>query len=179
MTSEFGALFVVLGAAYFSVQGQKGGFLPAPIAALSTVPLSGPRGSLSSVFIPAGRLGTAPSRYTPSGVAEPFLWQAVAPGIPFLRSGFVPVDFVHRASRFYYLFFNYLSYYLYVLPVWYKTTLFRVTRLVLENSPESLLPVDKSLLGENCPLTALLGRGGCFWACLTRRGSLLGLLRGA
>ena len=35
----------------------KRGFLPAPIAALSGTPLSGPRGSLSSVFIPAGRLG--------------------------------------------------------------------------------------------------------------------------
>ena len=35
----------------------KGGFLPAPIAALCSMPLSGPRGSLSSVFIPAGRLG--------------------------------------------------------------------------------------------------------------------------
>ena len=38
----------------------KRGFLPAPIAALCNMPLSGPRGSLSSVFIPAGRLGTAP-----------------------------------------------------------------------------------------------------------------------
>ena len=51
------------------------------------------------------------------------------------------------SSRSYYLFFNYLSYYLYVLPVWYmnrrgvlpvwyKTTPFRVTRLVLKNSQE-------------------------------------------
>ena len=117
MRGQFWALFVVLGAACFSVQGQrggctgkkrggvpaphslksfvfrglslligfpradtekfgetiatppkKGGFLPAPIAALSTVPLSGPRGSLSSVFIPAGRLGKdAPERRGSSG----------------------------------------------------------------------------------------------------------------
>ena len=41
----------------------KTGGHAAPIAALSTVPLSGPRGSLSSVFIPAGRLGKdAPKR---------------------------------------------------------------------------------------------------------------------
>ena len=33
-------------------------------------------------------------------------------GFPF-RSGFSLVDFVHRVSRSYYLFFNYLSYYLY------------------------------------------------------------------
>ena len=63
--------------------------------------------------------------------------------------------FIHSRRRSYYLFFNYLSYYLYVLPVWYtnrggmlpvwyKITPFRVTRLVLENSPESPLPVDKT-----------------------------------
>ena len=28
------------------------------------------------------------------------------------------VDFIHRSSRFYYLFFNYLSYYLYGYPVY-------------------------------------------------------------
>ena len=83
---------------------------------------------------------------SPLGVGYPGVWVWVW--------FFVPVDFVHRASRSYYLFFNYLSYYLYVLPVWYKnrggvlpvwykTTLFRVTRLVLENSPASLAPVDK------------------------------------
>ena len=43
-------------------------------------------------------------------------------------------DFVHRASRSYYLFFNYLSYYLYVLPVWYKNRGGGVTRLV-QNYP--------------------------------------------
>ena len=113
MRGEFERFFVVLGAACFLVQGQRGGctgkkrggvpdtlslnsfvfcglsliigfpradteksgetiappppppkrgFLPAPIAALSTVPLSGPRGSLSSVCIPAGRLGKDASR---------------------------------------------------------------------------------------------------------------------
>ena len=42
---------------------QKGGFLPAPIEVLRGSPLSGPIGSLSSVFIPAGRLGKdAPER---------------------------------------------------------------------------------------------------------------------
>ena len=47
---------------------RKGGFLPAPIAALCNMPLSGPRGSLSSVFIPAGRLGKdAPERRGSSG----------------------------------------------------------------------------------------------------------------
>ena len=46
----------------------KRGFLPAPIAALCNMPLSGPRGSLSSVFIPAGRLGKdAPERRGSSG----------------------------------------------------------------------------------------------------------------
>ena len=47
---------------------QKGGFLPAPIAVLRGSPLSGPRGSLSSVFIPAGRLGKdAPEGAEPEG----------------------------------------------------------------------------------------------------------------
>ena len=104
MTSEFGALFVVLGAAYFSVQGQKGGgctgkkrggvpaphslksfvfrglslligfpradteksgetiatppkrgFLRAPIAALSTVPLSRPQGVAIVGIYPCGK----------------------------------------------------------------------------------------------------------------------------
>ena len=41
--------------------------------------------------------------------AQPFL---VVCGC--LSSGFDLVDFVHRASRSYYLSFNYLSYYLYV-----------------------------------------------------------------
>ena len=40
----------------------KRGFLPAPIAALWDMPLSGPRGSLSSLLIPAGRPGIAPRR---------------------------------------------------------------------------------------------------------------------
>ena len=35
-----------------------------------------------------------------------------------LFPGFDPVDFVHRTSRYYYLFFNYLSYYLYGCPLY-------------------------------------------------------------
>ena len=38
----------------------KAGGHVTPIAVLSGIPLSGPMGSLSSSFIPAGRLGTAP-----------------------------------------------------------------------------------------------------------------------
>ena len=37
-----------------------------------------------------------------------FFWVSVSGG------------FIHSSSRSYYLFFNYLSYYLYVLPVWYE-----------------------------------------------------------
>ena len=39
-----------------------------------------------------------------------------------------------QIRRSYYLFFNYLSYYLYVLPVWYKNRGGGVTRLV-QNYP--------------------------------------------
>ena len=39
---------------------KKAGGHVTPIAVLSGIPLSGPMGSLSSSFIPAGRLGTAP-----------------------------------------------------------------------------------------------------------------------
>ena len=68
-----------------------------------------------------------------------------------------PGWFIHSSRRSYYLFFNYLSYYLYmlsvyagtkgaVLPVYAEMGLKRVTRICVENSLESHKPVEISVL---------------------------------
>ena len=52
----------------------------------------------------------------------------------------------HRASRSYYLFFYYLSYYLYMFAEWSKNGGFNVCGMVVENLLDSHKPVGISFL---------------------------------
>ena len=84
----------------------------------------------------------------------------------FLFSGL----FIHRSSRSYYVFFNYLSYYLYGVSVTAENREGECTRISVENWPNSPEVVDKSR-GESCRRNPLERFSADRRLCITLRGS--------